>query len=84
MAKDTLSPLRRKLEKMELEHLRIYAAELEERLEQAQAEADRAYASADFWQRNFDMMQEAAMDDEFSTHRCVGINKSGELMVVAK
>ena len=77
-----LQATKRKLERMELEHLRAHAAELSERLEQAEAEAARAWESADFWQRDAMNMQEALLDDNHATHRCVGINKSGELMVV--
>lgn len=89
MATQSLNRLRRKLEAMELEHLRSYAAELEERLEQAEAravqaeaDAERAWESVSFWQRNHELMQDAAMDAEFSTHRAIGITKTGELLVV--
>lgn len=77
-----LQALKRKLERMELEHLRKHALELHEQLEQAQAEAACAQESADFWQRDAMNMHEALNDPDFATHRCVGINKAGEMMVV--
>lgn len=77
-----LRALQRKLERMELEHLRQHALELHERLEEVQRELARAEDSAEFWQHNFQMMQEAAADDLHATHRCVGITRDGEMMVV--
>lgn len=77
-----LQTLKRKLERMELEHLRAHAAALAERLEQAEAEVESLRDSANFWQRDAMLMQEMMHDENFSTHRCVGITRSGELMVV--
>lgn len=77
-----LQAIQRKLERMELEHLRRHALELHEQLEQAQAEAERAWESANFWQRDAMNMQEALLDPEFANARCIGLTKSGELMVV--
>lgn len=74
--------LKRRLESMELEHLRQHALELHEQLEQAQAEAERAWESANFWQRDAMNMQEAMLDPEFANARCIGLTKSGELLVV--
>lgn len=78
----TTRNLQRKLESIELEHLRQHAAELAERLERAEAEAESAADSAYFWQQHAMQLQEALHDGEFATHRSVGITKSGELMVV--
>lgn len=77
-----LRSLQRKLERMELEHLRQHALELQERLEKAESEASLANESADFWQHHAMELQEARYDENFATHRCIGINKAGELMVV--
>lgn len=77
-----LMALKRKLESMELEHLRQHAAELHEKLERAEADAAQANECADFWQRYCMQLQEALHDGEFATHRSIGITKSGELMVV--
>lgn len=78
----TLRTLQRKLERMEIEHLRQHAAELHEKLERAEAEAAKTIESAEFWQSHAMQLQEALYDGEFSTHRSVGITKAGELMVV--
>lgn len=84
-----LQALKRKLERMELEHLRQHALELHERLEQAEARAFRAeseaadaWESADFWQRDAMNMQEALLDPEYANARQIGVTKSGELLVV--
>lgn len=74
--------LQRRLERMELEHLRRHAFELHERLERAESAASLAEESAEFWQRHAMNLQEAIHDADFATHRCIGINNSGELMVV--
>lgn len=81
-ASRTLSTLKRKLESMELEHLRQHAIELHEQLEQAQAEVAQANESANFWQRDAMNMQEAMLDPEYANARCIGLTKSGELLVV--
>lgn len=80
--KQGLRTLQRKLERMELEHLRQHSLELHGRLERAEAELERATEIADFWQRHAHDLQLALLDEDFATHRCVGINKGGELMVV--
>lgn len=84
-----LRALKRKLERMELEHLRRHALELHELLEQAEsracraeAEATDAWESANFWQRDAMNMQEAMLDPEFVNARCIGLTKTGELLVV--
>lgn len=81
-AATSLRALQRKLERLELEHLRQHALELHERLEKAEAALANAEDAAEFWQRSFQMMQEAAADDLHATHRCVGLTRTGELMVV--
>lgn len=74
--------LQRKLERMEIEHLRQHAVELHERLERTKAELEEAIESAYFWQRHANDLQQSLQDEEHATHRCIGINKTGELMVV--
>ena len=78
----SLKALQRKLERLELEHLRQHALELHERLERAEAELQLADESAEFWQRNAHELQLALSDEGHATHRCVGINKAGEMMVI--
>jgi hypothetical protein len=79
-----LQALRRRLENAELEHLRQHCAEQAERIEEL--ERDR-----DYWQdcalsadARADMFMRMAEDPHYSTHRAVGINRAGELMVIAQ
>lgn len=88
-ANQSLLKLQRKLEIAELKHLRRLAGALHKQREAWRAAAKEmherlksAEESALFWQRHAMNLQDALDDDAFSTHRCVGINKSGELMVV--
>ena len=74
----TMRALQKKLERMELEHLRQHALELYTRLEQAEAAAQQA----EFWQQHAMDLQEAINDPDFVTHKCVGITKTGEMIVV--
>lgn len=78
----SLKALQRKLERLELEHLRQHALELHERLERAESELQRADENAEFWQCHAQELQLALSDESHATHRCVGINKAGEMMVI--
>lgn len=78
----TLRTLQKRLERLELEHLRQHALELHERLEAAEERGSSADERAEYWRESFMTMQEAAFDDEFATHRSVGLSQAGELMVV--
>ncbi|OIR10994.1 hypothetical protein GALL_71650 [mine drainage metagenome] len=70
------SRITRKLEKLELEHLRQLVSDLHDQLESA-------HDSAEFW-RNYAMqLQDMQADADFATHRAIGITKTGETMVVA-
>lgn len=66
----------RKLERLELEHLRQLVADLHDQLESAND-------SIEFWQNYAMQLQGMQMDDEFATHRAIGITKTGETMVIA-
>lgn len=77
-----LQTLQRKLERMELEHLRRHALELHEHIEQLQSDLALTNSSLDFWQRDAMNMQEAMLDPEFANARCIGLTKEGELLVV--
>lgn len=81
--------MQKRLERLELEHLRQHALDLYEQLENAKAALsqadDRAYNAehiADFWQQQVTDLQDALADENFATHRCIGITKAGEMMVV--
>lgn len=77
-----LQALKRKLERMELEHLRAHALELHEQIEQLQSDLALTSSSLDFWQRDAMNMQEALLDPEHANARQIGITRSGELLVV--
>lgn len=75
-----INRITRKLERLELEHLRQHVADLHDELAQ---END----SAEFWQnyvlQNYALqLQDMQADADFATHRAIGITKSGETMVV--
>lgn len=74
--KTTLRNLQRRLERMELAHLRQHAAELHARLEDAEEQAD-------WWHRHAMDLQAMLHDEHFSTHRSIGITQDGALLVVA-
>lgn len=78
----TLRTMQRRLEKAELEHLRQHALELHERVEQLEAQLRYAEDCAEMWQRDAMNLQEALDNENFATHRCIGLSRSGELMVV--
>lgn len=66
----------RKLEKLELAHLRQLTSDLHDQLESAND-------TIEFW-RNYAMqLQDMQMDDQFATHRAIGITKAGETLVIA-
>jgi cyclopropane fatty-acyl-phospholipid synthase-like methyltransferase len=85
----SLNSIKRRLERLELEHLRQHALELHERIERIQSELERAESdavsasySADMWQSHAMELQEASANDLHSTARCIGLTKEGELLVV--
>lgn len=82
MTDKTLTTLKRRLERLELDHLRQHALELHQRLERAEAELEQANDAAEFWQRHANELQLALWDEDHATHRCIGINRAGEMMVV--
>jgi hypothetical protein len=67
-----------KLERLELEHLRTLCAQQREQLDEANYRAE----SAEFWSNHAMDLQEALGDENFFTHRAVGVTKAGELLVV--
>ena len=75
----SLACIQRKLDKWELYHLRQHAAELADRLEQAEQSLEIERAAADSWRENcFELMQE--LQDNGET---LGLTKSGVVGVMA-
>ena len=75
---DPLAPLRRRLDKWELQHLRTHALELAERLERAEEESVRAWESAELWRENAFELQQALMDDGAT----IGITQAGQMIAL--
>lgn len=80
-----IAAIRRRLEKLELEHLRSHAAELAEKLERAEEELqairrDLAYAEqcAISWRDDFHRLMEETFQDGGS----IGLAKDGSLHIV--
>ncbi len=80
MTDRTISTLRRRLEKWELQHLRQHASDLAERLERAEEDAARANESADFWHQQC-MNMIAELQDEGAV---IGLTKGGEIVIGEK
>lgn len=83
MASNPLNRTQRKLESLELEHLRQLVAEQHEQIERLQFELQDAHLSADMWNELAQQSMDALHDENFATHRAIGINKAGETMVIA-
>lgn len=81
-ANRAIARIKRRLEALELEHLRAHALELHQRTEAAESRLEQAESTAEFWHEQAMQMQEAASDPEFATHRSIGLTKDGELLVV--
>ncbi len=78
-----LEGFRNRLDLLAVSQLREVCADLRNQLDQMQIEVAYAQDEADFWNRSAVDLQSALSDDEYATHRCIGINKSGEMMVVS-
>lgn len=70
-----------RLEKLELQHLRTVCAEQGEQIERLKRDLDFAEACADMHQRLNESLEEALHDGSAGA-RCIGLTKSGELLVV--
>lgn len=74
----TLTNLRRRLEKWELDHLRSLCAQQAERIDQLESDLALTQQNADFWRDDaFELAQEL-MDDG----KTVGLTREGHLGVV--
>ncbi|MBP6897321.1 MAG: hypothetical protein KBC94_23135 [Pseudacidovorax sp.] len=77
-----LVKLKRRLERWELDHLRQHAAELAERLEDAERRRSYADQQADFWREQCMRLEEAITDEDSGSGRQIGLTLSGDLVVV--
>lgn len=70
-----------RLERMELAHLRQLVAEQAERIEDLERAQSDIEASAEFWRDSHNNLRRH-LDDDTEDARCVGLTKTGELLVV--
>lgn len=80
--------IQRRLERLELEHLRQHATDLAERVETLELKVDQlerdvyaADASADMWRDAHHSLTEH-LDDGTADARCIGLTQQGDLLVV--
>ncbi len=74
--------IKRRLERLELQHLREVVAEQGNRLELVERELADADRAADMWRDHFFNLQQH-LDDGTSDARCIGLTKDGALLVVS-
>ncbi len=72
----TLS-IQRRLERLELDHLRALCAEQAEEIERLKQEVDYADSIAEMWQRGHERLAE-----HMGTQRGIGLTQAGEIVVV--
>lgn len=77
-----LVKLKRRLDRWELDHLRQHAAELAERLDDAERRLSYAEDTADFWREQCMRLEEAITDEDSGSGRQIGPTLSGDLVVV--
>lgn len=82
--KAQLTRLQKRLDLLSVEQLRNEVTRLHEELERTKQELHYAQDNADFWHDQAHTLTQAFDDEEFTTHRSIGINKSGEMLVVSK
>lgn len=74
-----LRRIQRRLETLELEHLRRFAAQQDARIEALELELQNAYSDADGWRRDlFELQAELAED----TNLALGMTKDGQIGVI--
>lgn len=78
MTDRTLTNLRRRLEKWELDHLRTLCAQQADRIERLETELDIARQSADYWREDAFALTRELMD----AGETVGLTRDGQLGIV--
>lgn len=74
---NAITKIIRRLEKLELQHLRQHAADLAERLERAEDEVTRANDDAYFWHQQCMNVLAELQDDGAE----IGMTKDGEIVI---
>lgn len=78
MSDPTLTNLKRRLARWELDHLRHHAADLAERLERAEQDRDYYREMTEFWHEEAMRLITELQEDG----AVIGLSKSGELSVI--
>ena len=78
MTNKDIKAIRRRFERWELSHLRTLAAELQDRLERAQEDAEAGWRSSEFWQQNAMELQQELLDQDLN----IGLTKEGRMVVI--
>lgn len=73
--------IQRRLERLELQHLRDVVAEQGSRLELLERELADADRAADMWRDHFFNLQQRLADGT-SDARCIGLTRGGALLVI--
>ena len=76
-----LARLKRKLDRQAIHQLRDEVVRLYEELEQTKQELYRVEQCADMWQQEAETLRCAFNDEDFTTHRRIGLTQSGEVVV---
>jgi chromosome segregation ATPase len=80
--------IQRRLEQLELDHLRQHAAEQAQRIEDLEAQVEQltrevhwADGRADMWQDAHERLAEH-LDEDTADARCIGLTQQGDLLVI--
>lgn len=77
-----LKRLESKLDKLALDQLRRVAAALYEELEETKKQLAWAEVNESYARQDAELLRDAMADEDFATHRKVGINQQGEMLIV--
>ena len=77
-----LNNLQQRFDRQAINQLRAEVTTLAQKIDELEESLHYAQQDADFWHNHSVDMQQALEDENFATHRSVGLNKEGELMVV--
>ena len=77
-----LNNLQQRFDRQAINQLRAEVSTLAQKIDELEESLYYAQQNADFWHDHSVDMRQALEDENFATHRSVGLNKEGELMVV--
>ena len=77
-----LNNLQQRFDRQAINQLRAEVSTLAQKIDELESQLYSAQDEADFWHNHSIDMRLALDDENFATHRSVGLNKDGEIMVV--